>query len=67
MFRAGPPSPAMGLAACQSISGQVSAPYVSRGGLYALKPMNDGFAAVFKGRRTTIAIELANAQGQPPA
>src|SRR5688572_25807291 len=41
-------TPAMGLAACQSMSGQISAPYVSRGGLYALKPVNDGFAAVLE-------------------
>lgn len=41
-------SPAMGLAACQSTSGQVSAPYVSRSGLYTLKPVNDGFAAVLE-------------------
>lgn len=46
-------SPAMGLAACNSVSGQstsapVAAPYVSRTGLYSLKPMNDGFAAVLE-------------------
>lgn len=41
-------SPAMGLAACQSTSGEVSAPYVSRGGTYTLKPVNDGFAAVLE-------------------
>lgn len=46
-------SPLVGLAACQSTSGlatsgQVAAPYVSRSGLYALKPVNDGFAAVLE-------------------
>ena len=41
-------SPAMGLAACQSTSGQISAPYVSRSGLYTLNPVNDGFAAVLE-------------------
>lgn len=41
------------LAACQSTSGLVSsgpvaAPYVSKTGLYTLKPVNDGFAAVLE-------------------
>jgi hypothetical protein len=40
--------PAMGLAACQSVPSQISAPYVSRSGLYTLKPVNDGFAAVLE-------------------
>jgi hypothetical protein len=41
-------TPAMGLAACQSTPGQVASPYVSRSGLYTLKPVNDGFAAVLE-------------------
>lgn len=36
------------LAACQTMPGQVAAPYVSRSGLYTLKPVNDGFAAVLE-------------------
>ena len=38
----------MTLVACQSTTGRVAAPYVSRSGLYALKPVNDGFAAVLE-------------------
>jgi hypothetical protein len=41
-------SPVVGLTACQSTSGQVAAPYVSKSGLYTLKPVNDGFAAVLE-------------------
>lgn len=37
-------APAVGLGACQSMP----APYVSRTGLYSLKPVNDGFAAVLE-------------------
>lgn len=43
-------SPVMGLAACQSTSGPVSAPYVARDGVYKLQPVNDGFAAVLETR-----------------
>lgn len=43
-------APTIGLAACQSAPAQVSAPYVSRTGLYVLRPMNDGFAAVLETR-----------------
>jgi hypothetical protein len=55
----------LGLSACQSGPAAVSAPYVSRGGTYSLKPVNDGFAAVLETKDfgvlandPTIAAEL---------
>jgi hypothetical protein len=41
-------TPVVGLSACQTTAGQVAAPYVSKTGLYTLKPVNDGFAAVLE-------------------